>query len=242
MNEIRSTGSADPAPGEEEPAHLLVVDDDERIRTQLTRYLQMQGFRASAAEDAAKAAQLMDAIDFDLIVLDVMMPGEDGFSFTRRLRETSKVPIVLLTARGMPEDRIEGLRLGADDYLPKPFEPEELALRIAAILQRVRSDGAVKGGPVQFGPFHFDPARKELSCDGKLMRITEGEALLLTILAATPGEPVGREILLSTMNAETDRAVDVQMARLRRKLEPDAKVPRYVQTVRGVGYRLLVDP
>lgn len=233
--------SASLEPGDE-PAHLLVVDDDARIRTQLKRYLELQGFRASAAEDAAKASALMEALDFDLIVLDVMMPGEDGFAFTRRLRQTSQVPILLLTARGLPEDRIEGLRLGADDYLPKPFEPEELALRVHAILQRARAPARRRDGAVTFGPFRFDPQRAELTCEGRGVRITEGEALLLGVLAAAHGEAVGREALLKSMNAETDRAVDVQVARLRRKIEPDPKDPRYLQTVRGVGYRLLVDP
>jgi len=222
--------------------HLLVVDDDDRIRDLLREYLARAGFRVTTAPDAAKAARLMETFDFDLIVLDVMMPGEDGFSFTKRLRARSgdRTPVLLLTARGGSEDRIEGLSLGADDYLAKPFEPQELLLRIEAILRRA---GPKEGAPktLSLGACEFDAERGELTRQGDLIRLTEAEVELLRRLAKAANAPVDRLELARGTTDATGRAVDVQVTRLRRKIEDDPKNPRYLQTVRGIGYRLAPD-
>jgi two-component system phosphate regulon response regulator OmpR len=180
-------------------------------------------------------------MDFDLLILDVMMPVEDGFSLAESVRKNSKVPIVLLTARGMPEDRIRGLQIGADDYVAKPFEPAELALRINAILRRSVSGRGEAPEVVTFGPFAFNGARGELSREGALVRLTEAEVAMLRILAARPGDVVSREELAKRTSAGLERSVDVQVTRLRRKVEADPRAPIYLQTVRGVGYRLAAD-
>ncbi|HEY3695810.1 response regulator transcription factor [Phenylobacterium sp.] len=223
--------------------HLLVVDDDDRIRELLKEYLARAGFRVTTASGGAAARRLMRTLDFDLAVFDVMMPGEDGFSLTRWLREaggpSARTPVLMLTARGLAEDRIEGLRLGADDYLSKPFEPEELLLRIEAILRRAHRRPA--NGAVLLGRCSFDPERGELVCDGQPVRLTEAEAGLLRRLARTPHEPVDRIELAHDSVDPSGRAVDVQVTRLRRKIEPDPKAPRYLQTLRGVGYMLAPD-
>lgn len=221
--------------------HLLLVDDDDRIRELLKRYLAQAGARVSAAHDAASARKLLESMDFDLLILDVMMPVEDGFSLAESVRRSSKVPIVFMTARGMPEDRIRGLSIGADDYVPKPFEPAELTLRINAILRRTISARGEAPETVTFGPYAFNGARGELSRDGALVRLTEAEVALLRILAARPGEVVSREELAKRTSAGLERSVDVQVTRLRRKVEADARAPIYLQTVRGVGYRLAAD-
>lgn len=221
--------------------HLLLVDDDDRIRELLKRYLSQAGARVSAAHDAASARKLLESMDFDLLILDVMMPVEDGFSLAESVRRTSKVPILLLTARGMPEDRIRGLSIGADDYVPKPFEPAELTLRINAILRRTISVRGEAPETVTFGPFSFNGARGELSREGALVRLTEAEVALLRILAARPGEVVSREELAKRTSAGLERSVDVQVTRLRRKVEVDPRAPIYLHTVRGVGYRLATD-
>lgn len=223
------------------PPHLLLVDDDDRIRDLLKRFLTQAGARVSAAPDAASAKRLIEAMDFDLLILDVMMPVEDGFSLAENVRRTSKVPIVLLTARGMPEDRIRGLSIGADDYVAKPFEPQELALRINAILRRTVSGRGEAAELVGFGPFTFNGARGELLREGAPVRLTEAEAALLRLLAARPGEVVSREELARKTGTGLERSVDVQVTRLRRKVEVDARAPVYLQTVRGIGYRLAAD-
>ncbi|MEO8115555.1 MAG: response regulator transcription factor [Phenylobacterium sp.] len=224
--------------------HLLVVDDDDRIRELLKEYLARAGFRVTTAAGGAPARRLMATLDFDLAVLDVMMPGEDGFSLTRWLREqrgpAGRTPVLMLTARGEPEDRIEGLKLGADDYLAKPFEPEELLLRIEAILRRAQ-DRPTPGGRLALGRCAFDPDRGELTSDGEPVRLTEAEVALLRQLARTPHEPVDRLELARGTVDPSGRAVDVQVTRLRRKIEDDPKTPRYLQTVRGIGYRLAPD-
>ncbi len=223
------------------PPHLLLVDDDDRIRALLKRYLAQAGARVSAAADAASARKLLAAMDFDLLILDVTMPVEDGFSLAESVRRSSKVPIVLLTARGMPEDRIRGLSIGADDYVAKPFEPAELALRINAILRRTVANRGEAPELVKFGPFAFNSARGELVREGATIRLTEAEVALMRILAARPGEVVSREELAKRTGAGLERSVDVQMTRLRRKVETDARAPVYLQTVRGIGYRLAAD-
>jgi two-component system phosphate regulon response regulator OmpR len=224
--------------------HLLVVDDDDRIRELLKEYLSRAGFRVTAASGGGPARRLLATLDFDLAVFDVMMPGEDGFSLTRWLREQrgacGRTPVLMLTARAESIDRIEGLKTGADDYLPKPFEPEELLLRIEAILRRAQ-DRPAAGGPLSLGRCRFDPDRGELACDGEPVRLTEAEVALLRQLARTPHEPVDRLELARGSVDPSGRAVDVQVTRLRRKIEDDPKAPRYLQTVRGVGYRLAPD-
>jgi len=226
--------------------HLLVVDDDDRIRDLLKQYLTRHGFRVTTAPGGAAARSLIETIDFDLAVFDVMMPGEDGFSLTRWLRErkgaAGRTPVLMLTARGQAEDRIEGLKLGADDYLGKPFEPEELLLRIEAILRRADQRPAGAGnGSLSLGVCKFDLERGELSRDGAPVRLTEAEVALLKRLARSPHEPVDRLELARETVDPSGRAVDVQVTRLRRKIENDPKTPRYLQTVRGVGYLLAPD-
>ncbi|MDG1418606.1 MAG: response regulator transcription factor [Maricaulis sp.] len=221
-------------------AHILVVDDDDRIRTLLKRFLQERGYRVSTAPDAAKALSTLNSLAFDILVLDVMMPGMDGFELTEVIRSKGDTPILLLTARGEAEDRIRGLSLGADDYLSKPFEPEELVLRINAILRRAKPSSA-SIIQVLFGDWAFDIARESLTRDNKPVRLTGGETALLSALAATPGQAVSR-LTLSERTGGGERAVDVQVTRLRRKIETDPKEPLHLQTVRGEGYRLAADP
>lgn len=228
---------ADPA---SEEAHILVVDDDDRIRTLLKRYLQERGYRVSTAPNAAKALSTLNSLAFDLLVLDVMMPGMNGFELTEAVRRQNDTPILLLTARGDAEDRIRGLSLGADDYLAKPFEPEELILRINAILRRARpAMAAIR--QVSFGDWQFDIEREALTREGEPTRLTGGEAALLAALATSPGQTVSR-LVLSERTGGGERAVDVQVTRLRRKIETDPKEPMHLQTVRGEGYRLVADP
>lgn len=223
------------------PPHLLLVDDDDRIRELLKRYLAQAGARVSAAADAASARKLLASMDFDLLILDVMMPIEDGFSLAESVRRGSKVPIILLTARGMPEDRIRGLSIGADDYVAKPFEPAELTLRINAILRRTIANRGEAPELITFGPFTFNSARGELSREGATVRLTEAEVAMLRILATRAGEVISREELAKRTGAGLERSVDVQVTRLRRKVENDPRAPVYLQTVRGVGYRLAAD-
>ena len=229
--------------------HLLIIDDDERIRTLLAKFLIRHGFLVSTARDAAHAGRLMAGLEFDLLVMDVMMPGEDGMTFTRRIREHSRVPILLLTAKGETDDRIRGLEAGADDYLAKPFEPKELLLRINSILRRMPEAQPVDAGPkvLHLGPVRYDVARSELWRGSDLVRLTGTEAQLMKIFAAHPGTALSRSQLVEDLGrgngaeAAQERAVDVQITRLRRKIEPEPKQPRYLQTVRGAGYMLAPD-
>jgi two-component system, OmpR family, phosphate regulon response regulator OmpR len=230
-----------PASFADDAAHLLVVDDDRRIRDLLSRFLSNEGYRVSTAESAADARAKLKGLSFDLIVLDVMMPGETGFDFARSLREESGVPILMLTARDAAESRIKGLEMGADDYMSKPFEPRELSLRIANILKRAQPappPPAVES--VGFGPFVFHLARGELRKGEESIRLTDREREMLRILAATPGETVSRVALAGNGGAVSERAVDVQINRLRRKIERNPADPFFVQTVRGIGYRLVI--
>jgi two-component system phosphate regulon response regulator OmpR len=217
--------------------HLLVVDDDSRIRDLLGRYLAGNGFRVTQAGDAAEARAKLAAMEFDLLVLDVMMPGESGFQLTADLRRTSRMPILLLTAMAEPDDRVTGLEHGADDYLAKPFEPRELVLRIRNILQRVPAVAAEATRHMRFGAFRFDLDRSELFRGAELVHLTAAEAALLTTLVRSAGVAVSREALAEEAQFSGNvRTVDVQMTRLRRKVEKDVKFPRYLQTVRGTGY------
>jgi two-component system, OmpR family, phosphate regulon response regulator OmpR len=228
------------------PSHLLVVDDDERIRGLLQKFLIRSGFLVSTARDAAQARRLLAGLDFDLLVVDVMMPGEDGISLTRDLRRSRSTPILLLTAMGETQNRIAGLEAGADDYLVKPFEPKELLLRINAILRRVpqaRPSVSVARA-LQLGAVRYDLDRGELWRGADLIRLTATEAQLMRLFAAAPGEAIPRGRLVGDLDRDGgggDRAVDVQITRLRRKIEDDPKQPRYLQTVRGEGYMLQPD-
>ncbi len=228
-------------------AHLLIIDDDERIRGLLQKFLIRNGFWVSAARDAAHARRILSGLEFDLIVMDVMMPGEDGISLTRSLREKIETPILLLTAKGDTEDRILGLEAGADDYLPKPFEPKELLLRINAILRRAPAAKVVEEGPkvINLGPVRYDVERGEMWSGDQPLRLTATENALMKIFASCPGMPVSRSALVAGLGRDggqaQERAVDVQITRLRRKIEPNPKEPRYLQTVRGEGYRLVPD-
>ncbi|GJD29768.1 Transcriptional regulatory protein OmpR [Methylobacterium adhaesivum] len=224
--------------------HILVVDDDRRVRELLTRFLYEQGFRVTAAANVAEARSKAQCFVFDALVLDVMMPGETGFDYARQVRETSRVPILMLTARSNPNDRVMGLEIGADDYLPKPFEPRELILRLNNIIKR-RTEGTPPREPgletVTFGPFSYRIDRGELRRDDETIRITEREREILTVLAQAGGANVEREALAGAGGLAGERSIDVQINRLRRKTEVDPANPLFLQTVRGVGYRLAVD-
>ncbi len=225
-------------------AHIMIVDDDERIRGLLQKFLNRNGYWVTAARDAAHARRLLNGLEFDLIVLDVMMPGEDGLTLTRSLRETLTTPILLLTAKGEPSERIMGLEAGADDYLSKPFEPKELLLRINAILRRVPKDTPKVEAPksLLMGDVRYDVTRGELWKGNDIVRLTATESALMRIFSARPHEPVSRAQLVADLGRDDgkaqERAVDVQITRLRRKIESDPKSPRYLQTVRGAGYML----
>ncbi len=231
---------------EAEQPHLLVVDDDERIRTLLARFLTGNGYRVTSAESAEDAWAKLAPVHYDLLVVDVMMPGKSGFEFVTELRgQGNPVPVILLTARAEAEDRIQGLETGADDYLPKPFEPRELLLRIQAILKRSnRPAPASASRPVRFGDFRFDIVRGELRHGEEIVPLTTGEAGLLRILSRNPGVTVPRAATADTgptasaATANESRAVDVQITRLRRKIEDDPRNPRFLQTVWGEGYVL----
>ena len=224
--------------------HLLVVDDDDRIRGLLREYLSRAGFRVSVAADAATARRLLEGVHFDLVVVDVMMPGEDGFSLTGWLRgrggHAGSAPVLMLTARDGPDDRIAGLKLGADDYLPKPFEPQELLLRIEAILRRFTA--APPTGPsITLGGRLFDATRRELVGPDAPIRLTDAETRLLVTLAARANIAVDRDVLAGDASDGAGRAVDIQVTRLRRKIEDDPANPRFLRTVRGRGYMLTPD-
>jgi two-component system phosphate regulon response regulator OmpR len=230
--------SVDPATFDSFGRHILVVDDDARLRRLLQRYLADHGYHVTAAEDAADAKAALRNFAVDLVVLDVMMPGQDGISLTTELRTTDDLPILLLTALGETEDRVAGLAAGADDYLVKPFDPRELLLRIATILRRT-APRLPEGQPVRFGPFSYDPATHRLCRDGEPVHLTDTEISLLQILAEQPGLAVTRQQLGQRSRITgSDRAIDTQIARLRRKLESDPRRPRYLLTKRGEGYVL----
>ena len=225
-----------------EDAHVLIVDDDARLRALLRRYLAEQGFRVTTADDAADARGKMRALQPDLLVLDVMMPGESGLSLTEALRaERSDLPILLLTARGAPEDRIAGFEAGADDYLGKPFEPRELVLRLRAMLRRsAPPPPAGPAGPLRLGALELDVGRAELRGPEGVVHLTGGEAALLQLLARSPAQVLSREAIAAALGMDEagERAIDVQVTRLRRKIEADPSEPRHLVTVRGLGYKL----
>jgi two-component system, OmpR family, phosphate regulon response regulator OmpR len=224
--------------------HILVVDDDRRLRELLARFLTQHGYRVTTAASAAEAQGKSESLVFDAIVLDVMMPGENGFDYARRVRKDSQVPILMLTAQANLEDRVNGLEIGADDYLAKPFATRELILRLSNILKRATPvepvEAPVAPETIRFGPFAYRFDRGELRRDDEVIRITEREREILTVLGQKAGANVAREELAGTSGAN-ERTVDVQITRLRRKIEVDPANPAFLQTVRGIGYRLLVD-
>jgi two-component system, OmpR family, phosphate regulon response regulator OmpR len=221
--------------------HLLVVDDDEKLRALLQKYLSSNTFRVSAAANAADARALMKGMAFDLLIVDVMMPGESGLDFVKSVRAAMSVPVLMLTAKGEAEDRIAGLECGADDYLPKPFEPRELLLRIAALLRRAAPPAVKAAAEIRMGQCLFDPVRGQLARKGKPVRLTSSESALLQLFAANAGRPFSRADLCARLGVALERTIDVQVTRLRRKIEEDPKLPLYLQTVRGIGYVLVPD-
>jgi two-component system phosphate regulon response regulator OmpR len=239
MNEAPRVEIPDHAP------HVLVVDDDRRLRDLLARFLAEHGYRVTTAASAAEARAKSESLVFDALVLDVMMPGENGFDYARTVRAGSPVPILMLTARANPADRVTGLEIGADDYLPKPFEPRELILRLGNILRRTVAPAPASPAPasdgIRFGPFTFRLDRGELRREGEVVHITEREREILSILGHRASQNVPRDELAGGGSGANERTVDVQINRLRRKIEVDPANPVYLQTVRGIGYRLLVD-
>lgn len=225
----------------DDASHLLVVDDDTRIRELLNRYLMEQGFRVTVAGDADEARRKLRGLDFDLIIMDVMMPGESGLTLTKSLRDIRTVPILMLTALAESNARIEGLEAGADDYLSKPFEPRELVLRINNILRRNAPAKAPKIEQVIFGPFTFSVVRKELRRGADHIRLTDREQEIMMLFSQRAGETIPRHELVSDESEVGERTIDVQINRLRRKIEDDPSNPVWLQTVRGIGYRLSVD-
>ena len=220
--------------------HILVVDDDTRLRNLLRRFLQEQNFAVSVAKDAAEARMFIDEYKFDLLIVDVMMPNESGIEFLTALRKENNVPVIMLTAMGEPDDRISGLEAGADDYLPKPFEPKELVLRIKNILKRAPKNTENKDLPLNLGLCLYDAVKKELTNkQGEIIHITPVEQMLLNVLSQKPGQIFTREKLAEILGAgQSPRSIDVQITRLRKKIEKDSKNPRYLQTIRGKGYML----
>jgi two-component system phosphate regulon response regulator OmpR len=232
-------------PADDAP-HVLIVDDDRRIRDLLSRFLTENGYRVSTARDALEARGRIANLVFDGYIIDVMMPGENGFDLAQWVRESSSVPILMLTARADAKDRVRGLEIGADDYLPKPFEPRELVLRLNNIIRRTASSAPASSAPAQpelvrFGPYVYRLDKGELRHGEEIIRITEREREMLTILARQPGETVPREALAGRGEPSNERTVDVQINRLRRKIETDPANPLLLQTVRGSGYRLVVE-
>ena len=223
--------------------HILVIDDDTRLRSLLQRYLQENGFAVSAAKDAENARLFLRQYQFSLLIVDVMMPGESGIEFLQKLRRDNDVPAIVLTAMGDTADRITGLEAGADDYLPKPFEPKELVLRINNILRRIPQQSEQNKQVLKMGAFLYDLDKKELSlANGEIVHITPVEQSILSMLGAKCGQIFTREKLAELLGAgQNSRSIDVQITRLRKKIEEDSKNPRYLQTVRGKGYMLLTE-
>ncbi|MDQ0454533.1 response regulator [Rhizobium paknamense] len=221
--------------------HLLVVDDDTRIRDLLLRYLTDQGFRVTVAADAQEARRKLEGLSFDLLVLDVMMPGENGLSLTKYISAQNRAPVILLTARSEADSRIAGLEAGADDYLAKPFDPRELVLRINNILKRNVQNETPKIEQVMFGPYNFSLSRKELKKGSEVIHLTDREQEIMSLFAGRAGETIPRHELVGEEADVGERTIDVQINRLRRKIEEDPANPVWLQTVRGIGYRLSRD-
>jgi len=233
------TGELAPVP--DDAPHILVVDDDTRIRSLLSQFLRKNGFRVTIAADAADARRKLAAVSFDLLIIDVMMPGESGLELTQALRKTMRVPILMLTALSETENRIDGLEAGVDDYLPKPFDPRELLLRVNAVLRRGNSPAEAKIEQISFGPYIFFIPRRELKKAGETIHLTDKEQEIMAVFAERLGETVPRQDLAANGDDIGDRTIDVQINRLRRKIEDDPANPLWLQTVRGIGYKLIGD-
>ncbi|AQS41878.1 MAG: Chemotaxis protein CheY [Candidatus Tokpelaia hoelldobleri] len=228
-------------PLSDDAPHLLVIDDDTRIRTLLSQFLRQEGFRVTVAAEAGEARRQLAHLDFDLLIVDVMMPGENGIALTRSLRETKNVPILMLTALSETDSRIDGLEAGADDYLPKPFDPRELLLRINAILRRGAIPQQAKIEQVVFGPYTYSIPRRELKKSGEIIHLTDKEQEIMAVFATHVGETIPRHELAGGDGDIGERTIDVQINRLRRKIEKDPANPVWLQTVRGLGYKLSVE-
>ncbi|KAA6204679.1 MAG: DNA-binding response regulator [Candidatus Tokpelaia sp.] len=226
-------------PVSDDAPHLLVIDDDTRIRRLLSQFLRKNDFRVTMAANAAEARHFLAGIGFDLLIIDVMMPGENGLSLTRSLRESNQVPILMLTALSETENRIDGLEAGVDDYLPKPFDPRELLLRVNAVLRRGNAPGEAKIEQITFGPYLFFIPRRELKKAGEIVHLTDKEQEIMAVFAENLGETVPRQALAGETGEIGERTIDVQINRLRRKIEDDPANPLWLQTVRGIGYKLI---
>jgi two-component system, OmpR family, phosphate regulon response regulator OmpR len=233
-------GAPHSAPSDDAP-HVLLIDDDRRIRELLSRYLGENGFRVSVASNAEAARRKLAGLEFDLLIVDVMMPGETGVSLTKSLRQSHAVPVLMLTALAETDDRITGLEAGADDYLPKPFDPRELLLRISSILKRTSRPAQPAIEQVTFGPYLFTIKRRELKRERNIVRLTDREQEIMAAFASRPGETIARHELLDSESVAGERKIDVQINRLRRKIEEDPANPKWLQTVRGIGYKLCID-
>ncbi len=241
MEQLHSENPMLPVALGDDAPHILVIDDDSRIRDLLSRYLADQGFRISTASDAAEARAKMKGLAFDLLIVDVMMPGENGTEFTESIRKEIEVPVLMLTALGETEARIRGFESGADDYLPKPFDPRELVLRLNSILRRVKVEETPLVEQVLFGPYTFTLAPRELKKEGKIVKLTDREREIMVMFAENAGEVVPRLDLVGNDATANERTVDVQINRLRRKIEQDPASPTWLQTVRGIGYKLHIE-
>ncbi len=220
--------------------HILIVDDDDKIRDLLKQYLKNNNFFVSTAINAADAEEKLKIVKFDLAIIDIMMPGKDGLQLTKEIRETIDLPIILLTAKGEAEDRIKGLEIGAEDYLPKPFEPKELLLRIKNIIKRIKKNTRIIA-PIKIGKANINLKRMEIQKDKKIIKINASEKILLENMISSAGKIFSREEISKITNLTQERSIDVLVTRLRQKIEPDPKNPKYLQTVRGTGYVLWLD-
>ena len=220
--------------------HILIIDDDEKIRDLLKQYLKNNNFFVSTAINASDAEEKLKIIKFDLAIIDIMMPGKDGLQLTKEIREKIDLPIILLTAKGEPEDRVRGLELGAEDYLPKPFEPKELLLRIKNVIKRIKKNKHVIIS-IKIGKAHVNIKKMEIQKEKKIIKINASEKILLENMISSAGKIFSREEISKITNLTQERSIDVLVTRLRQKIEPDPKNPKYLQTVRGTGYVLWLD-
>lgn len=220
--------------------HILIIDDDEKIRDLLKQYLKNNNFFVSTAINASDAEEKLKIIKFDLVIIDIMMPGKDGLQLTKEIREKIDLPIILLTAKGEPEDRVRGLELGAEDYLPKPFEPKELLLRIKNVIKRIRKNKYVITS-IKIGKASINMKKMEIQKEKKVIKINTSEKILLENMIGSAGKIFSREEISKITNLTQERSIDVLVTRLRQKIEPDPKNPKYLQTVRGTGYVLWLD-
>ena len=220
--------------------HILIVDDDDKIRNLLKQYLKNNNFFVSTAINASDAEEKLKIVKFDLAIVDIMMPGKDGLQLTKEIRENIDLPIILLTAKGEAEDRVRGLELGAEDYLPKPFEPKELLLRIKNVIKRIKKDNHIIN-VIKIGKANINIKKMEIQKDRKIIKINASEKILLENMISSAGKIFSREEISKITNLIQERSIDVLVTRLRQKIEPDPKNPKYLQTVRGTGYVLWLD-